>query len=53
MKNSHYTGVLPPITTPFENDEVALDKLKSNLVRYNKPDCPVMSFWDQTVSMFF
>ena len=36
MKNSRYTGVLPPITTPFVNDEVALDKLESNLKRYNK-----------------
>lgn len=36
MKNLHYAGVLPPITTPFENDAVALDKLKSNLARYNK-----------------
>ena len=36
MKNSHYAGVLPPITTPFENDAVALDKLKSNLARYNE-----------------
>jgi 4-hydroxy-2-oxoglutarate aldolase len=36
LKNSRYTGVLPPITTPFVNDEVALNKLKHNLERYNK-----------------
>ncbi len=36
MKNTGYAGVLPPVTTPFVNDEVAVDKLKHNLERYNK-----------------
>ncbi len=29
-------GILPPLTTPFQNDEVAYDKLVENIKRYNK-----------------
>ncbi len=29
-------GILPPIATPFIRDEVAYDKLKSNISRWNK-----------------
>ncbi len=29
-------GIMPPIATPFINNEVALDKLKENLSRWNK-----------------
>ncbi len=31
-------GVMPPITTPFENEEVALDRLRENLQRWNQTD---------------
>jgi len=30
------SGVLPPVATPFLNDEVALDALKRNLKKYNQ-----------------
>jgi 4-hydroxy-2-oxoglutarate aldolase len=30
------SGVLPPITTPFKDGELALDKLKKNFQRWNK-----------------
>jgi 4-hydroxy-2-oxoglutarate aldolase len=30
------TGVMPPITTPFQNGKVALDKLKNNFQKWNK-----------------
>lgn len=30
------SGVMPPITTPFENGKLALDKLKKNFERWNK-----------------
>lgn len=29
-------GVLPPIITPFKNEHIAIDKLKSNLQKWNK-----------------
>jgi len=29
-------GVMPPITTPFQNGELALDKLKNNFQKWNK-----------------
>lgn len=32
------TGVMPPITTPFENGEVALDRLKENFQKWNQTD---------------
>jgi 4-hydroxy-2-oxoglutarate aldolase len=32
------TGVMPPITTPFENGEVALDRLKENFQKWNRTD---------------
>jgi len=32
------TGVMPPITTPFENGEVALDGLKENFQKWNQTD---------------
>jgi len=31
-------GIMPPITTPFENGDVALDRLKENLRRWNQTD---------------
>jgi 4-hydroxy-2-oxoglutarate aldolase len=31
-------GVMPPIATPFEDGDVALDKLKENLRRWNQTD---------------
>jgi 4-hydroxy-2-oxoglutarate aldolase len=31
-------GIMPPVTTPFENGDVALDKLKENLERWNQTD---------------
>lgn len=31
-------GVMPPITTPFENGEVALDRLKENLEKWNRTE---------------
>jgi 4-hydroxy-2-oxoglutarate aldolase len=30
------TGVMPPITTPFQNGKVALDKLKKNFEKWNQ-----------------
>jgi 4-hydroxy-2-oxoglutarate aldolase len=30
------SGVLPPITTPFQNGQIALDKLKKNFQKWNK-----------------
>jgi len=30
------TGVMPPIATPFQNGELALDKLKENFRKWNK-----------------
>ena len=30
------TGVIPPITTPFQNGKLALDKLKYNFQKWNK-----------------
>jgi len=36
MKSSKYSGVLPPVTTPFINEELALDKLTENLRRFNR-----------------
>jgi 4-hydroxy-2-oxoglutarate aldolase len=30
------TGVMPPITTPFQNGKLALDKLKKNFQKWNK-----------------
>jgi 4-hydroxy-2-oxoglutarate aldolase len=30
------SGVMPPITTPFQNGEVALDKLKENFKKWNQ-----------------
>ena len=29
-------GVLPPIATPFKNENVAYDKLKENFAKWNK-----------------
>ncbi len=29
-------GILPPVPTPFVNDELAIDKLKENLQKWNK-----------------
>ncbi|MFA3783240.1 dihydrodipicolinate synthase family protein [Melioribacteraceae bacterium 4301-Me] len=34
MKKLH--GIFPPITTPFENDELSLNKLKFNIEKWNK-----------------
>jgi 4-hydroxy-2-oxoglutarate aldolase len=34
MKRLH--GIIPPIATPFVNDEIAIDKLAENLSRWNK-----------------
>ena len=31
-------GIFPPITTPFANDELALDKLAENILKYNQTD---------------
>ena len=31
-------GVMPPITTPFENGEVALDRLKENFQKWNRTE---------------
>ncbi|MBW1973202.1 MAG: dihydrodipicolinate synthase family protein [Deltaproteobacteria bacterium] len=31
-------GVLPPITTPFQDGEIAIDKLKENFSLWNKTD---------------
>ena len=31
-------GIFPPITTPFQNDELALDKLAENINKYNQTD---------------
>ena len=36
MRSSKYSGVLPPVTTPFINEELALDKLAENLRRFNR-----------------
>lgn len=30
------SGVMPPITTPFQNDNLALDKLKENFQKWNR-----------------
>jgi hypothetical protein len=30
------TGVMPPITTPFEGGEVALERLKENFQKWNQ-----------------
>ena len=35
MKN-HLTGIYPPLTTPFEEDELSLEKLQKNLRRYER-----------------
>jgi 4-hydroxy-2-oxoglutarate aldolase len=32
------SGILAPITTPFENDEVALDRLRDNMEKYRETD---------------
>jgi 4-hydroxy-2-oxoglutarate aldolase len=32
------TGVMPPITTPFENGQVAVDRLKENFQKWNRTD---------------
>jgi 4-hydroxy-2-oxoglutarate aldolase len=32
------SGVLPPITTPFQNGQLALEKLKKNFQKWNKTD---------------
>ena len=31
-------GIMPPIATPFLNDEIAFDKLAENLFKWNKTD---------------
>ena len=31
-------GIFPPITTPFINEELALDKLAENISKWNKTD---------------
>jgi len=31
-------GILPPITTPFENGDVALGRLRENLEKWNRTD---------------
>jgi 4-hydroxy-2-oxoglutarate aldolase len=31
-------GIMPPITTPFEDGEVALDRLKENFQKWNRTD---------------
>jgi len=31
-------GVMPPITTPFQNGKLALDKLKKNFQKWNQTD---------------
>ncbi len=36
MKPLKLEGVLPPITTPFRNDEVNINALRHNLEKYNK-----------------
>ncbi len=35
MKTDLLHGVIPPLTTPFLNGEVALEKLKANIVKFN------------------
>jgi 4-hydroxy-2-oxoglutarate aldolase len=35
MKN-HLTGIYPPLTTPFEEDELSLEKLQKNIRRYER-----------------
>ena len=35
MNGKRYGGVLPPLSTPFVNGELALDRLKDNLRKYN------------------
>ena len=32
------SGVLPPVTTPFQNGKLALDKLKKNFQKWNQTD---------------
>jgi len=36
--NETLKGIYPPITTPFQNDELALDKLAENIQKYNQTD---------------
>ena len=31
-------GIFPPITTPFQNDELALDRFAENIQKYNETD---------------
>ena len=31
-------GIFPPLTTPFQNDEIALNKLAENIQKYNESD---------------
>ena len=31
-------GIIPPIATPFINNEIAFEKLKENLTRWNRTD---------------
>jgi 4-hydroxy-2-oxoglutarate aldolase len=35
-KAMNLRGVMPPITTPFQNEKVALDKLKNNFQKWDK-----------------
>ena len=36
MKPSDLQGIFPPITTPFVNGKLALDKLADNVARWNR-----------------
>ena len=36
MHNINLQGIFPPITTPFENGQVAFDKLKTNVEKLNR-----------------
>ena len=32
------SGVFPPVATPFKNEQIALEKLAENILKYNATD---------------
>ena len=36
--NETLKGIFPPVTTPFQNDELALDKFEENIQKFNQTD---------------
>jgi 4-hydroxy-2-oxoglutarate aldolase len=38
MTTKRLTGIIPALTTPFENDEVSTEKLAFNIARYNRSE---------------